>query len=154
MSLLEAAHGIVNASAPLPWLVVSGQPTEAQLAALQVAGVRNVIDLREPMEPRPFDEPAEAAALALEYTNTPIISGALDDDTMASVLTALRRAKGTPTLLHCNSANRTGGPLIAFLMMEEGIDEATAVSTAMRGGLRSVELMEWATEYADRNAAP
>lgn len=150
MSLLAAAAGVVNASSPLPWLVVAGQPSASQLTALQAAGVGTVIDLRDTMEPRPFDEPDTATTLGMHYVNTPVVSGALTDQAMDRVLTALRASRGTPTLLHCGSANRTGGPLIAYLMIDEGMDQASAVGVAMRSGLRSVELMEWGTAYARR----
>jgi protein tyrosine phosphatase (PTP) superfamily phosphohydrolase (DUF442 family) len=148
VSLLEAAAGIINASTPLPWLLVSGQPSAEQLAALQTAGVSTVIDLREAMEPRPFDEPAIVRGLEMRYVNTPVVSGAVDDSAMDAILDALRNASGTPTLMHCNSANRTGGALIAYLMLDAGLDESSAVDAAMRSGLRSAEYLEWATGYA------
>jgi len=132
-------------------LIVSGQPTEAQLTGLQAAGVRTVIDLRDAMEPRPFNEPATATALGMKYVNAPVVSGALDDAAMTRVLGALREAKGTPTLMHCASANRTGGPLLAFLMADEKLAESDAVNAAMRSGLRSAELLDWATDYVRRN---
>jgi protein tyrosine phosphatase (PTP) superfamily phosphohydrolase (DUF442 family) len=148
MSLLAAAQGIVNASSPLPWLVVGGQPTLPQLTALHAAGVRTVIDLHDSMEPRAFDEAAAVAALGALYVNTPVVTGALTDQAMDRVLAALRTAEGTPTFVHCNSANRTGGPLIAYLMLDQAMDQASAVDIAMRSGLRSVEIMEWGTDYA------
>ena len=151
MTLLAAADGVVNASSPLPWLVVGGQLSAPQLTALHAAGVRTVIDLRDAMEPRPFDEPGTAATLGMHYVNAPVVSGALTDQAMERVLAALRAARPTPTLLHCSSANRTGGPLIAYLMIDEGMDQASAVDAAMRGGLRSVEILEWGTEYAGRH---
>ena len=147
MSLLSAAQGVVNASSPLPWLVVSGQPSASQIAALHAGGVRTVIDLRDPMEPRPFDEPATTRALGMTYINAPVVSGALSDAAMDTALAALRAADGTPTVLHCGSANRTGGPLIAFLMIDHKMPEASAIDVAMRSGLRSAELVEWATAY-------
>jgi protein tyrosine phosphatase (PTP) superfamily phosphohydrolase (DUF442 family) len=147
VSLLAAAHGVVNASEPLPWLIVAGQPTATQLGQLHGAGVRTVIDLRDPTEPRPFDEPGQVRALGMTYVNAPVVSGALSDAAMQHVLGALRAANRTPSLLHCNSANRTGGPLIAYLMLDEGMEEQDAVDVAMRSGLRSAELLQWATDY-------
>ena len=141
---------MVNASTPLPWLLVGGQPTVQQLEALNAAGVRTVIDVRDAMEPRPFDEPGTVAALGVNYVNAPVVSGALNDNAMDLVLGALRSARGTPALLHCNSANRTGGPLLAYLMLDEAMDQESAVDVAMRSGLRSVEVMEWATDYVAR----
>ena len=148
MSLLSAARDIINASSPLPWLVVGGQPTRAQFTALRAAGVQTVIDIRDPMEPREVDEPGVVSELGMKYINAPVVSGALTDAAMEKVLGALRAASGVPTLLHCNSANRTGGPLIAYLMLDEGLEEQAAIEIAMQAGLRSVELMEWATGYA------
>ena len=150
MTLLAAASGIVNASSPLPWLVVGGQPSAEQLTALHAAGVRTVIDLRDPMEPRSFDEAATTTALGMHYISAPVVSGALTDQAMDRVLAALRASRDTPTLLHCASANRTGGPLIAYLMIDEGADRERAIDAAMRGGLRSMELLEWGTEYAEK----
>ena len=151
MSLLSSAQGIINASSPLPWLIVAGQPTDVQLATLHAASVQTVIDVRDPMEPRPFDEPGSVSSLGMKYVNAPLVFGALSDPAMDRVLGALRAAKGTPTLLHCNSANRTGGPLIAYLILDEGMDEAAAIDAAMRTGLRSAEILEWATEYSNRH---
>lgn len=150
MSLPSAANGIINATTPLPWLVVAGQPTDSQFSTLHAAGVQRVIDIRDAMEPRPFDEPATTAALGMIYVNAPVVLGALTDAAMDRVLSALRSAQKVTTLLHCNSANRTGGPLIAFLVLDEGIAVQDAVDTAMRSGLRSAEILDWATDYVQR----
>ena len=151
MTLLDALKGVANASQPLPWLVVSGQPSSAQLEAARDAGVVAVVDLRDPMEPRPFEEAATTRSLGMDYRNAPVVSGALSDQVMDRALAALRASTGTPTLLHCNSANRTGGPLLAYFMIDEGMDEAAAVDAALRSGLRSAELLEWAVDYANRH---
>lgn len=148
MSMLPSMPGLINGAEPLPWLVTAGQPSLAQLEAAQQAGVTTVIDLRDPMEPRPFDEPAEVHRLGMSYHNFPVSGGALDDATLDRVLGVLRAQAGTPTLLHCASANRTGGPLIAFLILDNGVEEQAAVDTAMRSGLRSAEVMDWGLNYA------
>ncbi|MGH7562628.1 MAG: hypothetical protein ACRENB_16600 [Gemmatimonadales bacterium] len=154
MALLPALEGVPNASQPLPHLLTAGQPGPDHLAALRQAGAEVVLDIRDPMEPRPFDEPATARGLGLEYVNVPVRQGALDDAMMDSVLAALRASAGNgrATLLHCASANRTGGPLIAYLMLDHGMPEDEAVETAMRGGLRGVDVMEWGIDYARRKA--
>lgn len=147
MSLKDAISGVPNAAEPLPWLVTAGQPTLEQFTAATAAGLRTVIDLRDPMEPRPFDEPASLAALGLTYINIPVNSGALDGETLARILATLREHAGTPTMMHCASANRVGGALLPYLILDEGMDEQTAVQAAMVVGLRSAELMEWALDH-------
>ncbi len=152
MSLRQAMPQLFNATDALPWLVTSGQPEPDDLRAATAAGVKHVIDARDPMEPRSYDEPALVRALGMQYDLTPVVTGSLNDTVMDRALAALRRHAGTPTVFHCSSANRTGGPLLAYLMLDEKMDEAAAIDAAMRAGLRSVEVMEWAVDYARRHA--
>ncbi len=151
MSLRHSMPNLFNASEALPWLVTSGQPEPDDLRTARTAGVKNIIDARDPMEPRGYDEPALVRELGMQYELAPVVTGALSDAVMDRVLGALRRHAGTPTVLHCSSANRTGGPLLAYLLLEEKVDEAAAIDIAMRAGLRSVEVMEWALDYAHRH---
>jgi len=53
---LATVPGLANGQAPLPDVVTGGQPTAAEIAALAAAGVKTVLDLRLPHEPRGFDE--------------------------------------------------------------------------------------------------
>lgn len=152
MSLRDALQGTPNVGNPLPWLATAGQPSAEQLTAARDAGVRVVIDLRDAMEPRPFDEPATVRGLGMEYVNIPIVSGALTPESLGRILETLRANAGTPTLLHCASSNRVGGALIPYFILDQGMDEQSAVDLAMQSGLRSAELMEWGTAYARNNA--
>jgi len=153
MSLLEALAGVPNAAEPLPWLLTCGQPSADQLEAAGEAGVRTVIDLRDPMEARPFDEPSTLERLGITYHNIPVNVGALDDATLGQVLEVVRGAAGQPTMLHCASANRVGGALLPYFILDQGLDEQAAVDAAMRVGLRSAELLEWGLDYARRHRA-
>ena len=150
---LDALAGVPNAAAPRPNLLTGGQPAAAHFEALKAAGVETIVDIRDPMEPRPFDEPALMSRLGLRYVNVPVTAGNLDDETMDRALGAIRAAGDRPVLLHCASGNRTGGPLIAHLMLDRGASEETAVETAVRAGLRSAEVLQWAVDYAHRKAA-
>jgi protein tyrosine phosphatase (PTP) superfamily phosphohydrolase (DUF442 family) len=102
------------------------------------------------MEPRPFDEPATARALGLEYIVVPIVHGAVSVDTMKQMYATLKKLEGRKALLHCSSGNRTSAALIPYLMIDKKMEQDDAVDVAMRGGLRSAELMELAVEYARR----
>ena len=94
MPVEKALEGAPNLSMPLPWLATAGQPSEAQLRAAAANGVTTVIDLRDPMEPRPFDEPALMAELGINYVNVPIGSGSLDEASLDKVLATLREQQG------------------------------------------------------------
>jgi protein tyrosine phosphatase (PTP) superfamily phosphohydrolase (DUF442 family) len=154
VSLLNAIATTPNASQPLPWLVTAGQPSSDQMRAAADAGVQVVIDLRDPMEPRPFDEAATAASLGLTYINIPVGPATLTEATLDRIIAAVREHADTPTLLHCASANRVGAALIPYFILDQGMGEQDAVDAAMRVGLRSAEMMEWGMEYARKHAAP
>jgi protein tyrosine phosphatase (PTP) superfamily phosphohydrolase (DUF442 family) len=151
MSLNDAISGAPNGALPLPWLATAGQPSAADFAAAHAAGVTTVIDLRDPMEPRPFDEAGTLRELGMTYINVPVVSGALSDQVMEKVLAAVRAHANEPTILHCASANRVGGALIPYFIIDQGMEEQAAVDAAMAVGLRSAELMEWGLEYARRH---
>ena len=151
-ALLTAVNGLPNAAEPVPGWVTGGQPTEQQIKAFKAAGGEIVLDNRDPMEPRPFDEPIAVRAAGLEYHSLPIVHGAVNQDTMKRMHEMLRRLSGRKALLHCSSGNRTSAALIPYLMLDQEMTQDDAVDTAMKGGLRSAELMELAIEYATHQA--
>ena len=150
--LLAAVAGVANACAPTAEIVTGGQPGEAQLRAARAAGAVTLLDIRDPMEPRPCDEPALAAELGLRYVNVPVSGASLDDQTMERILAVLRDKDAAPVFFHCGSGNRVGGALIPYLMIDRGMEEDDAVALAMQVGLRAADLMQWGLEYAQRHA--
>jgi protein tyrosine phosphatase (PTP) superfamily phosphohydrolase (DUF442 family) len=147
-ALLAAVAGLPNAAEPVTGWVTGGQPTEQQLKAIKAAGGQVVLDNRDPMEPRPFDEPTTARAAGLEYISLPIVHGAVTTDTMKQMYQTLKRLEGKKALLHCSSGNRTAAGLIPYLMIDQQLDQDDATDLAMSIGLRSAELMEIAVAYA------
>jgi len=142
--------GLTNESQPVSGWITGGQPSEQQLEAFKAAGGEVVVDNRDPMEPRPFDEPAVVRAAGLEYVNLPIVEGAATADTMKRMHEVFKRLEGRKALVHCNSGNRTSAGLIPYLMIDKRMEEEAAVDVAMRGGLRSAELMELALSYVGK----
>lgn len=147
-TLLAALAGLPNVSEPVTGWVTGGQPTEQHLKAFKAAGGEVIVDNRDPMEPRPFDEPETARALGLEYVSVPIAHGAVSAATMQHMYTTVKKLEGRKALLHCASGNRTSATLIPYLMIDQKMEQDDAVDLAMRGGLRSAELMELALAYA------
>ena len=150
----QAVSGVANACQILPNVVTGGQPTAEQLKALKAAGGEIVLDLRDPMEPRPVDEAALVRELGMEYFNIPVRAGSLDDATLEQILAVLRNAGNRPVFFHCGSGSRVGGALIPYFILDQGLEEQDAVDQAMRVGLRSAEYMEWGLDYARRNQTP
>jgi protein tyrosine phosphatase (PTP) superfamily phosphohydrolase (DUF442 family) len=150
----QAVNGVANACQILPNVISGGQPTAAQLKALAEAGGSIVLDVRDPMEPRPVDEAALVRELGMEYVNIPVRAGSLDDATIQRILTVLREAGDRTVFFHCGSGGRVGGALIPYFILDMGMEEQDAVDQAMRVGLRNAEYMEWGLEYARRNQSP
>lgn len=150
----DALARVPNACQILPGIVTGGQPSAADLRQLGQAGAGIVLDLRDPMEPRPFDEPAVANEAGLEYVNVAVGDGTLTDATLDRILGVLREAGDRPVFVHCASGNRVGGALLPHLILDHGLEEEDAVGQAMRVGLRSAELLEWGADYARRKRAP
>jgi protein tyrosine phosphatase (PTP) superfamily phosphohydrolase (DUF442 family) len=149
--LLDALAGVTNACEPLPGLVTGGQPLATHLAALARAGCAAVIDTRDPMEPRPIDEPAAVRAAGMEYVNIPVPYSQGTDEPIIRLRAALAtRDPARGVLVHCNSGNRVGGALIPYLMLDAGMDEAAATHAAMRIGIRDAELIDWGLSYVHR----
>lgn len=151
---LDALAGTANASEPAPGLLVSGQPGVRQFEALKAAGVDLVVDLRDPMEPRPLDEAATLAALGMEYVNIPVTAMSLDDTTLERILSRMRERADRPLLVHCASGNRVGAATIAHLMLDGGLPEDDAIQAAMRHGLRGAEILQWGLDYVQRKQTP
>jgi len=145
--LLDAIAAVPNAAEPIAGIVTGGQPGAADLAALHAAGCEVVVDNRDPMEPRPFDEPATVRAAGMEYVNIPIVHGAATVDTIRQMHEAVKQLAGKKALLHCSSGNRTAAALIPYLILDKKMEEEAAVEVAMKMGLRSAELMELALAY-------
>jgi protein tyrosine phosphatase (PTP) superfamily phosphohydrolase (DUF442 family) len=152
MNPFEALSGIANACQVLPHLVTGGQPNADQLKRLKESGGGIVLDLRDPMEPRPLNEPELVRELGMEYVNIPVTPGSLNDKTIDSILEVLRTAGEKDVFLHCGSGNRVAAALIPYFMIDEKMEEEDAVNQAMRVGLRNPEMLEWGLDYARRNA--
>lgn len=150
----QALERVPNACQILPNVVTGGQPSAPDLEAFQSSGGAIVLDLRDPMEPRPLDEPATAERLGLEYIVVPVTAGTMNDATLERIHGVLRRAGDRPVFVHCGSGSRVGGALLPHLMLEHGLTEEDAVAQAMRIGLRSADLLEWGLDYARRKSIP
>ncbi len=151
-ALLSAFSGLTNAAEPVTGWVTGGQPTEKQLRDFKAVGGEVVLDNRDPMEPRGFDEPAVVRAAGLEYELLPIVPGAVTLDIMQQMHQMAQQLEGRKALLHCSSGNRTAAALIPYFVLNKGLTQNEAIQKAMGMGLRSAELMELATDYVRKQS--
>jgi protein tyrosine phosphatase (PTP) superfamily phosphohydrolase (DUF442 family) len=148
----EALARTPNACQLLPNVVTGGQPSGQDLEAFRDSGGGIVLDLRDPMEPRPLDEPATTRRLGLDYVVVPVSAATMTDETLEKIHSVVRNAGERPVFVHCGSGSRVGGALLPYLMLEQGLDEEDAIGQAMRVGLRSADLLEWGLDYARRRS--
>lgn len=148
--LRTAAARLPNGQLPLDGIATAGQPSADDVRRLAEAGYKVVVDLRSPGEPRGFDEETAVREAGMEYVNLPV-AGPPSDETFETLRQVLRDPENRPALVHCVSANRVGGALIPYLVLDEGKESGEAVEAATRIGLRSRELADRAVEYVTRN---
>lgn len=151
-SPLVALSGVPNLFEPVPRLLTGGQPLPHHIAALKAAGLEVVLDIRDPLEPRPFDEPAAVRTAGLRYVNLPVRDN-LTDELMDALLGIVREHAERGLLFHCASGNRVAGPMISYLILDHGRSEDDAIAAGMRMGLRGADILEWGLDYARRHAA-
>jgi uncharacterized protein (TIGR01244 family) len=153
VTLADLARQLPNGSCPLPGIAGAGQLDAAQVREAAAAGVRTVIDLRPTFEPHGFDEAAEVRAAGMEYVNIPVTPDTLDDATFDRFLEVMRDAKRRPVLVKCATANRVGGMLLAYLLLDEKMPEREALQLAQQVGLRGTNYAALGVDYARRHAA-
>lgn len=119
-------------------LLTGGQPSQADLVNLQMAGVTKVINLRSPNEEPSRDEKAEVEALGLTYVSLPI-NGAVDvTSENARKLDELLKGN-EKVFLHCASGNRVGALMAIRAHQIEGKSTDEALQIGRAAGLGSLE---------------
>ncbi len=127
-----------------------GQPSMENLKQMKERGVRAVINLRRASEFNAEEEAAMAKQLGLLYFHIPVDGGDIKDEQVAEFLKVTNDVKNRPAFIHCASANRVGAFwLIRRVLVDKWpFDEAEA--EARKIGLRSDNLLKFATEYIQR----
>lgn len=147
----EAVAAIPYGRRAIEGIATAGQPSAASLTALRAAGYRTVIDLRAQDEPRGYDEPAAARAAGLDYIAVPVSSPVVPAESFDRVRELLRDPARRPALIHCATANRVGGLVLPYLMLDAGLSSDDALALARRVGLRSPEYARAALDYVHQH---
>jgi uncharacterized protein (TIGR01244 family) len=127
--------GITNAVEAEPGLIISAQPTAAQIKSAGKAGFHTVFDLRSRVEDRGFDEEKVTGKAKMAYTNVEVTPDALTQSKVLFFLMMLREAE-RPVILHCSTGNRAAALYYSWLVLEKGMPEEQALVQAQAAGLR------------------
>ena len=132
-------------------ICTGGQPTVEQLTALKSDGVKTIINLRTPMEYDPAPEIAKAKELGLRYFNIPVASTGPKDEQVVEFLKLTDDPQNRPAFIHCASANRVGAFWMIRRVLRDNWTLEAAKAEADKIGLRSANLVDFATQYIQKN---
>lgn len=132
--------GLPNASFPEPDRIAAGAIGPNDIATLQKAGVREVINLRAPEETPGFDEAAATRKAGFTYHDLPIRgAGDLTPDNVRRFDKLITEAGDRFTLVHCASSNRVGAMIALRAALIDGQSTEAAIAEGQRWGLKSLE---------------
>lgn len=107
----------------------SRQPDDDDMPALQVMGIKSILNLREF-----HDDSEHANGYALELHRVPMNAGAINDEAMEQALMIIAQAK-KPLLVHCwHGSDRTGAVVALYRMVFEGWPRERAIDEFVNGG--------------------
>lgn len=129
---------------------VGGQPSNEDLALLCGAGVRMVVDLRQPVEHDVDGERLAVEGLGMAFVSIPVNGEAPEEFAADAFLAAVARPNAYPLLVHCASGNRAAGFWMIRRLVVDGWTVDAAEAEARRAGLRSEVVRDFAVEYASR----
>ena len=139
----SAARGelpqVVNAVTPVSGVIAAGRLQPDDIAGLQQAGIRHVIDLTLDAETPDFDEAKAVRAAGMRYSNLPL-RGAPDlTRENAIAFDELMRSAERPVLVHCSSANRVGAIAALRAAWVDGKSEEESIGIGKAWGLKGLE---------------
>lgn len=123
--------GVENSYRVSPELYRSGQPDEDGFRAIEAAGIKSILNLREYHNDRD-----EAAGTALTLLHYPVAAGKVTAQDLETILKMLRTAP-KPVLVHCwHGSDRTGIVVAAYRIIEQNhsVDDAEKEFTEERFG--------------------
>ena len=129
---------------------LASQPDQDDFKTAAEAGIKTVINLREPGE-LDWDEAARVKELGMAYVNVPFKAPDSLNDAVFDNVRALLNSKGNkPLILHCSSANRVGAIWLAHRVLDGGATYDEALEEAKTVGLKLPAYTEKAKDYIER----
>jgi len=131
-------------------IATSGQPTAAELKALQVAGFKTILNLRTPEEGS-LEEKGKVEGLGIRYLNIPITPEGISEEKVKEFSEVVNDPSNKPLLIHCASANRVGALWYIHRMLKDAAGEDQSLAEAHAIGLKSPALEQVVREYVEKH---
>jgi uncharacterized protein (TIGR01244 family) len=133
-----------------PDIATAGQPTDEALADIKKAGFKTVLSLRTAQEGS-LEEKPKVEALGLEYVNIQVGRNGITPENVKLFSEIVGDSARRPLFIHCASSNRVGAFWYLHEVLDEGKDDASAMTEAEKAGLTSKGLAERAKAYAEQH---
>lgn len=131
---------IPNARVSEEGLLVGGQPTAAQLRAIQEAGYRMVVSLRTEGEKGDEGEQAAVERLGMKFVAIPVAGPAgLTEENARALSKALGAEDVLPAVVHCSVGERAAALLGLEAFVVDRVSAQVAIDLAKRLGMRKLE---------------
>ena len=141
--------GVGNFSRVNATVGCAGATDPSAMTLLRKEGFVSVINLRQAQEQGADIAGSRAAAQSagLKYIHLPFDAAAPDPKVVESFLAAVADKTNQPAFIHCGSANRVGAVWMIKRALQDGWPIEKARAEAETIGLRSPELVTFATGY-------
>lgn len=155
MTFPESLHAITRFFSIDTLLATSGQPDEAQLAALAEAGFRTIINLALHDDPRYSlsDESGTVAQLGMRYVHIPVQFSTPHREDFERFVAAFEAARSERTLVHCAHNKRVPVFLALYRVLHEGWSRERAETSMREVWQPDAIWQDFFDEMLDRSAA-
>ncbi|MBI3663565.1 MAG: protein tyrosine phosphatase family protein [Acidobacteria bacterium] len=135
-------------------ICTGGQPTLDDLARLKADGIKAVVNLRQATEFNAEEEAAKAKELGLRYFHIPVNGAEPKPELADEFLKVMSDPANRPVFVHCASANRVGAFWMIYRVLKDGWKLEDAQEEAMKVGLHSPVMRDFALEYIRAHQKP
>ena len=145
---IEELLAIRNYARPADDVHIGAQPRPEFFEKMKAAGVKTILNLRNPSEHRAAEEQAQVEALGLKYINIPLVYTAPKDEAIDEFLKVMDDAATRPVYIHCTTTIRVAALWMVRRVLRDGWPLEKAEEEAMKLGLaNSPDMRDFARAY-------
>lgn len=121
-------------------LLIGGQPSPEQIAAIQEAGYRTVVTLRPHSERGDEGEQAAVERLGMKFVRIPVAGApGLTEDNARALAKTLAEEDALPAVVHCSTGQRVSALLGLKAFVVDRMSAAAAIDLAKSLGMKKFE---------------
>lgn len=145
---IAALQEIRNFAHPADDVFMGAQPRPDVFEKMKAAGIKSIINLRNPAEHRAAEEQAQVEALGMKYINIPLVYTQPKEEAIDEFLRVMDDAANRPAYIHCTTTIRVAAVWMVRRVLRDGWTLEKAEEEAMKIGLaNSPDMREFARAY-------